>query len=205
MIAYFCYNEDMKLINKKIIIAFDGPDNVGKGTQIQLLRKWLKHIPFMLTDLNRPIGNSDNEKINYGLHASENHLAAKLAIWKQGIPQIADRMHYTEYAYSILRGGHNIQTILNIEEKYKEMKDGFFTIIFVDKVENISARDDGKSNFDADNHSEIQSIYDRFIEIADYSIFDNVIINIQGKDIPTVQKEVQEILLKKFPDLLKQK
>lgn len=192
----------MTLQNKKIIIAFDGPDNVGKGTQISLLRKWLKHIPFILTDLNRPLGDSDADKIAYGLKASENHLAAKHTIWKQGIPQIADRMHYTEYAYSMLRGGHNIDTILELEERFIEMKPDFFTIIFIDKVENISARDDGKSDFDVNNHNEIQNINDRFSEISKKSHFDNFIINIHNKDIQVVQGEVKSILLKKFPNLL---
>ncbi len=192
----------MKLKNKKIIIAFDGPDNVGKGTQIGLLRKWLKHIPFVLTNLDRPHGETHSEKINYGFNASKNHLVAKKAIWKQGIPQIVDRMHYTEYAYSILRGGHEIKKIIELEKEFKDLKQDLFIIIFIDNAENISIRDDGKSVYKGNDYESITKITHRFIEIAEKSLFDNVIINIHNKDISTVEKEVQSVLLNKFPNLL---
>jgi len=193
----------MELKNKNIIIAFDGPDNVGKGTQISLLRKWLKHIPFVLTDLNRPLGNNDGEKLRYGLLASRNHLNAKHAIWERNIPQLVDRMHYTEYAYSIIRGGHSIETIIKLEKDFIKMKNNFLAIIFIDEIENIQKRDDGKSNYhNADNQNEVATITDRFSEIAEHSLFDNVIININDKDILTVQKEVQKYILQKFPNIL---
>ena len=192
----------MKLINKKIIIAFDGPDNVGKGTQISLLRKWLKDIPFVLTNLDRPHGETNIEKIDYGFNATKNHLVAKKAIWKQGVPQIVDRMHYTEYAYSILRGGHDIQAILDLEKEFVDLKQDLFIIVFIDKVENISTRDDGKSVYRGDDHESIIKITDRFVEIAGESLFDNVVINIHNKNISTVRKEVQSRILEKFPTLL---
>ncbi len=192
----------MNLKNKRIIIAFDGPDNVGKGTQISLLRKWLKHIPFVLTNLDRPHGSTDSEKIDYGLVASKNHLLAKHTLWKNNLPQIVDRMHYTEYAYSILRGGHEINTIINLEKDFIDMKNDFFTIIFIDKIENISHRDDGDSVYRGDDLKSIEQIKHRFIEIAEHSLFDNIIINIHNKNIATVQEEVKSALLEKFPNLL---
>ncbi|MGB0925167.1 MAG: hypothetical protein ACPGTS_00485 [Minisyncoccia bacterium] len=192
----------MQLHNKNIIIAFDGPDNVGKGTQIGLLRKWLSHIPFVLTNLDRPHGATDDQKLAYGLAASRNHLQATQAIHNSNIPQIVDRMHYTEYAYSVLRGGHSIDTITALEQEYIDLKDNFFTLVFIDNVENIQARDDGLSVYDAENYSEVSEITNRFSDIAAHSLFDNAVINIHGKDIPSVQAEVENILLEKFPDLL---
>lgn len=192
----------MKLKNKQIIIAFDGPDNVGKGTQISLLRKWLNHIPFVLTNLDRPHGKTDGEKMDYGFSASKNHLIAKRAIWRENIPQIADRMHYTEYSYSINRGGHDLNTIKELENEFLEMKDDFFTIIFIDEIKNIRARDDGKSNYNVNDINEVTDITNRFSKIAKHSFFDNVIININNKNIAEVQKAVQKALLEKFPNLL---
>ncbi len=191
------------MTNKKIIIAFDGPDNVGKGTQISLLRKWLKNIPFVLMNLDRPAGDTHGEKLNYGLEASRNALLANKALWEKSIPQIVDRMHYTEYAYSLLRGGHSIKDILDLEKEFLEMKDDFFTIIFIDETENIQKRDDGLSEYNADDRGEVAEITKRFPEIAKHSLFENVIININGKDIQTVQAEVKKEILKKFPDILK--
>lgn len=190
-------------MNTNIIIAFDGPDNVGKGTQIALLRKYYPQLAFCLSNLDRPAGHTDKEKIDYGLRAMINQLDATQALHNKGIPQIVDRMHYTEYAYSIFRGGHELKTILDYEQKYTDLKSSYFTIIFIDTAEHISQRDDNDSVYNRDDLDNIQKVIDRFKEIAEHSIFDNIVIDINGKDIPTVQKEVIAALENKFPELKK--
>ncbi len=191
--------------DNKIIIAFDGPDNVGKGTQIHLLRKSFPKIPFVLMNLDRPVGTTDEEKRTYGLEASRNALLTNRALLKEGIPQIIDRMHYTEYAYSILRGGHEKQTILDLEEEFSDLKKYFFTIIFIDEVSEIQKRDDGLSEYNEKNYDEIKAIQERFIDIAKTSHFDNIVINIHTKSIKRVQSEVETALKNRFPHLFKQK
>ena len=181
------------------IIAFDGPDNVGKGTQIALLRKWLSHIPFVLTNLDRPHGGNHDEKLNYGYRASKNHLKAKELLWQEEIPHLVDRMHYTEYAYSILRGGHQLEDILTLEREFLAIRDDFLTIIFVDETENILKRDDGLSVYRRDDYEAVENIIERFREIADASHFHNRIISITGKSIPQVHEEVREIVREFFP------
>ncbi len=183
------------------IIAFDGPDNVGKGTQIALLRKWLSHIPFVLTNLDRPHGKNHDEKLDYGYRASRNHLRAKELLWREGIPHLVDRMHYTEYAYSILRGGHLLENILTLEQAFLTMRDDFLTIIFVDEVENILKRDDGLSVYKRDDYEAVENIIKRFHEIAEASHFHNRIISITGKSIPQVHEEVREIVRAFFPKI----
>ncbi len=190
-------------MKKNTIIAFDGPDNVGKGTQIALLRKAYPEIPFALINLDRPVGSTPEEKISYGTKTMLSQLEAMSAIHQRNVPQIIDRMHYTEYAYSILRGGHDIETILDIEKKYADLQNSFLTIIFIDTVENIAARDDGLSVYDKDDHENIKTITDRFLEISQKSMFKNEVINIHGKDIPTVQQEVMRIIEQHFPDIKK--
>lgn len=181
------------------IIAFDGPDNVGKGTQIALLRKWLSHIPFVLTNLDRPHGASHQEKLEYGYQASKNHLKAKELLWREGIPHLVDRMHYTEYAYSVLRGGHTLERILALEKEFLAMRDDFLTITFVDEVENILRRDDGLSVYKRDDYEAVEKIINRFREISEASHFHNHIISITGKSIPQVHEEVKEIVRNFFP------
>lgn len=193
----------MNIENKKIIIAFDGPDNTGKNTQIELLRKWLSHIPFVITDLDKPYGENDSQKITYGLAAIDNLLHAQKIMHDSKIPQISNRMHYTEYAYSFLRGGHAIETILGLEEKYKDIKDNFFTFVFVDHVENLTKRDDGLSIYDDADIDAISIINERFIEIAEQSTFNNMVINIHDKNIESVKSEIQKILSEKFPNIIK--
>ena len=183
------------------IIAFDGPDNVGKGTQISLLRKWLSHIPFVLTNLDRPHGENHEEKLNYGYQASKNHLKAKELLWREEIPHLVDRMHYTEYAYSILRKGHSLDTILELEKSFLDMRDDFLTIIFLDTPENILKRDDGLSVYQRDDYKAVEDIIERFQEIAELSHFHNHIISITGKSIPQVHEEVKEVMRNFFPQI----
>ncbi len=187
---------------KAVIIAFDGPDNVGKGTQIALLRKWLKHVPFVLTNLDSPHGENDQVKRNYGYEASKNHLRAKKLLHEAGIPHLVDRMHYTEYAYSILRGGHSLEKILALEEEFMSIKNDFLTIIFTDSVENILKRDDGLSVYKKDDREAVEQILKRFQEIAEKSQFKNVIIPITGKTIQEVHYEVQNLIKEFFPSLI---
>ena len=191
----------MRKTQQTPIIAFDGPDNVGKGTQIALLRKWLSRIPFVLTNLDRPHGKTNEEKLHYGYHASKNHLEAKSILHRNGIPHLVDRMHYTEYAYSILRGGHELENILNLERAYEHISDDFLTIIFIDKVENILKRDDGESVYERDDYLAVERIVERFREIAEQSIFKNEMINIDGKSIEEVQEEVKHVIKKHFPEI----
>lgn len=185
------------------IIILDGPDNVGKGTQLALLRKYFKSTPFVITNLDKPVGNNLDEKKIYGLQAITHQLTTMALAAKQGIPCIADRGHYTEYAYSMFREAHTLETILAIEQQYQEVQDIIIGIIFVDDVENISGRDDGQSAYNKEDLIQIQHIIERFEEHAAVSHFETKIINIKEKDIETVHQEVIRLLQNKFPSLQK--
>ncbi len=191
------YNQNMNNA-KKIVIAFDGPDNVGKSTQIKLLRKKYKNIPFLIIDVDAPVGEDFTEKLHYGKEHSKITLDT---IKKIPYSQIHDRIHYTEYAYSFFRGGHTLDDIIEIEKKYEEIHKDLLIITFIDRVENISARDDGLSQFNKEDHENIVKLVHRFKEISNMSIFDNHIIDIHGKDIDTVHNEVIHHVEQKFPFL----
>ncbi len=185
-------------MNTRPIIFIDGPDNVGKGTQISLLRKWLTEIPFSILNLDPPVGSDLNKKESYGIQAAKNQLGSVLASWEKDIPCIVDRCHYTEYAYSILRNTHEIQTILELEKELSPACSDVLGIIFVDKVENIVARDDGNSIYSTEDTQNIQNIINRFSEIADASSFDCKVISITGKTIEEVRAEVKKNVSDKF-------
>ncbi|GEM_PF-3809308 len=195
------------------IILFDGPDNVGKGTQIELLRKWMLQSHFTITNLDRPVGDTLGDKERYGINAARGQLVTIQAGWSMGVPQIADRCHYTEYAYSILRKPHELETILELERSLEEAKSDVLGIIFVDEVEKIVERDDGKSNYQLEEGCEehivstqsiemaeaINQISNRFHQIASESNFECHIISIHQKTIEMVHDEVKNIITKKFP------
>lgn len=188
-------------MNKTPVIIFDGPDNVGKGTQISLLRKHFKETPFAITNLDKPVGSDLDEKRDYGLAAAYGQLTTLFAGYEKDVAQIADRAHYSEYAYSILRTQHPLTDIMEMESEFKNFKDNVLSIIFIDEVENISERDDGESHYDADDIENIKNIINNFKEHAKTSLFETHIINIDGKDIEAVQREVNALVTKKFPDL----
>jgi len=178
-----------------MIIAFDGPDNVGKSTQIKLLRKYFKEVPFLIMDVDAPIGDSTKEKLHYGKEHSRRSFEA---IRTLPFSQIHDRIHFTEYAYSFFRDGHELEEILDLEKEYKDIKNELLIITFIDEVNNISARDDGLSQFAKEDLENIHTLVQRFKNISEKSIFDNHIINIHEKDIETVQKEVINLVTNKF-------
>lgn len=184
---------------KKIVIAFDGPDNVGKGTQINLLRKRYQDIPFLLLNVDPPIGENHAEKISYG----REHIKRTLdAVRKLPHPQIHDRFHFTEYAYSMFRGGHDLNDVISIEKEYDDVHSNLLVITFVDEPEKIHERDDGNSAYDAEKLDTVAELIQRFHEMSHHSHFDNHIIHIGGKDIPTVHEEVINHIESKFPHLV---
>lgn len=180
-------------MHKNTIIAFDGPDNTGKSTQILRLRKRYASTNFVLTNLERPYGKSKEEILENGYRSTENLLKAINATQDLSIPQIVDRAHFTEYVYSIFRNGHSLEKVLELEDIIK-MPEHFITVIFLDSAKNISSREDGLSNFDADNLEEIELLCERFLEIAKASKFKTIIINIDGKDADLVEEELHQKL-----------
>jgi len=181
----------------KIIIAFDGPDNVGKSTQIGLLRKHFSQTPFLILNVDAPVGSNASEKLAYGKAHIQKTFEAMDTLSSS---QIHDRSHFTEYAYSFFRDGHDIEDILALEKTYEHLKDNLCIITFIDEVENIISRDDGASAYDKENTDDVLRIVENFKEISKRSLFPNIIINIHGKDIPTVQAEVNDYIAQQFPD-----
>lgn len=179
-------------VENNIILGFDGPDNVGKSTQIKKVRKYFSELSFVVLNIESPIGASDCEKIKYGKENSLKNMEAVESIFQKGIPQILDRTHFSEYAYSFLRGGHDLEDFMKMEKDFESLKKRFFVIVFVDEVENIQTRDDGLSAFDPEKVEDIKKILKNFKDVSKKSIFKNVTININQKTEAEVFEEVLE-------------
>lgn len=184
-------------MNGKMII-FDGPDNVGKGTQIEKLRRQHPHKNFVLLNLERPFGKNDAELLKNGFNSLKKMMCLAKAGLNQGANIIIDRAHYTEYAYSIFRDGHAIEKILELENFFEEEKRNILSIIFVDKAKNIASREDGLSNFDTSKIENFEMLCARFTDIAHQSHFNTKLINIDSKN----EDKVFEILNKEYKKLL---
>jgi thymidylate kinase len=181
-----------------IILGFDGPDNVGKGTQIEKIRKYFSKIPFIVLNIEAPVGNSSIDKIKYGIKNTKNNLQGILILAENNLPQILDRTHFSEYAYSFLRGGHDLKTFLKLEKKCEKIKNIFCIITFIDKPKRIFERDDGQSAFDPSKTEDIEKIIENFKKISKQTIFKSIIINIYNKTEDEVFEEIIEKLEKEF-------
>jgi thymidylate kinase len=179
-------------MKKDIILGFDGPDNVGKSTQIKKIRNYFVKTPFVVLNIESPVGENDLEKINYGVENTTNNLQATGAIFKKGIPQILDRTHFSEYAYSFFRGGHELEEFLKIEKDFEYLKESLFIIVFTDCIEKIQERDDGLSAFDPKKKEDIKKVIKNFEDISSKSVFKSVIININQKTEDQVFTEILE-------------
>ncbi len=183
---------------KKIILALEGPDNVGKGTQLKKIVEYFKDVNFVCLYDSLKAGETDEEKVKYGKKREEKYFETRKFLWENNIAQINDRSHYSEYAYRMFRNSNIIDDLLNLENKYKDIKDDYLTFIFIDKVKNISERDDGQSAYKKEEVEKIGELIKRFKYISKKSIFENYIININGKNEDEVFEIVREKIKEKF-------
>jgi len=183
---------------KKIILIFDGLDNVGKSTQIKKIRQWLNNKAFVITNLDAPIGEDNLKKISYGSKNIENFFKIWTLGWKNNIPLISDRGHFSEYAYRMFRDSDKIDDILEMEKKYSEIISDTIIFNFIDNANNIAQRDDGLSQYQAEEVDKIQKLIDRFKFISEKSIFENYLIDINAKDENEVFKIIKEKIQTKF-------
>jgi hypothetical protein len=94
----------------------------------------------------------------------------------------------------MFRDSDKIDDILKMEKNYGEIIEESLIFTFIDKVENIAKRDDGHSQYNKDDLDAIKKLIKRFKFISKKSIFENYIIDIEGKD----EDEVFEIIKKKI-------
>ena len=185
-------------MKRKIILALEGPDNVGKGTQMKKIVSYFKDINFVALYDSLKAGETDSEKVEYGHKREKEYFKVRKYLWDNGIPQINDRSHYSEYAYRMFRNSDKIEDLLAMEKEYSELKDDYLTIIFIDEIENISSRDDGYSAYKKEDLGSIKKLIERFKYIAEKSIYKNYIININGKDENEVFDIIKNLIQEKF-------
>ena len=179
-------------------VLFEGPDNCGKGTQIELLRN-------RLAKLDQPVHIihysgfklPKEECIAYSkkLYAEMFRL---MAVNSSSDPKVVsnlifDRAHLGEYVYGKIYRDYDADWIFNLEQTYlKFIFPEPRLIVFVDSPEKLIARDDGLS-FSTEMDKKTYEVQ-RFIEAYEKSNLKKCLINIGNKDIATVEKEVIHFL-----------
>lgn len=181
-----------------MIIFVEGPDNVGKGTQI--------------TNIYKNVANNGDfpfwgHYANYGVPSQLAVPYAKSAYWgmfdlafniqSRGHVPIFDRAHLGEWVYGKKYRKYDATFIWDLE---KEFANDYITwwhktylIVFTDNPENLIKRDDGLS-FSKDLLDKNWEV-ERFEDAYNRSIITNkILINIDSKNPEQVWSEVKEFL-----------
>jgi len=169
-----------------MLIIFEGPDNVGKTTQIELLRNYFakKGKPFIIT-----------KSSNYKNVTPEEHKKLCIKEYKtifnlgKTIDIIADRLHGGEYVYGPIYRGYDGNYVFNFENHKS------FLIVLIDNPENLIKRDDGLS-FSTDYNKKKLEI-EKFKEFYEKSFIENkILINIEGRSINEVFEIIKNFIEK---------
>ncbi len=179
-------------LNRRIVI-FEGPDRVGKSTQINLL---LKHLwqNFCLTPQVIHFGHigglSDIETKTYSYHLYNEMFSS----WRfNKFPYIYDRSHIGEAVYGPLYRGYSADYIYELENEYRQNLSNVFLITLVNSPSELLLREDGLSlKKDGEDPNKLKKIeIDRFKKATSLSLIPNKkIIDCKGKTPEQVHEEI---------------
>lgn len=178
-----------------MITIIEGLDNVGKGTQIRNILGILAPTkPTHIIHYSAIPGMNGEDAYEYSVGLYHNMFRLLSRNYEKS-HFILDRSHLGESVYAPKYRGYNgdyvfdIESQYTIEEFWKEIK----LITFVDKAENLIARDDGLShsiNIN-DKNDEIKA-FKRAHEMS--LIEDKILIDIDGLNIEQVFEKIKEFL-----------
>lgn len=180
-------------------ILLEGTDRVGKSSQAQAILNYFasrgKVVQMLHYGAIKSLTPSESESYSGKLY-TDMFLMAKDAS-KTSRVLVFDRSHLGEYVYAPMYRNYDGSYIFDIEEKFKkdnpEAFDTVYLLTFIDDAESIIKRDDGLSF--TTNLDKKQKEIDAFVEATNKSHLNHKkIINIKGKSIDDVSKEVIEFI-----------
>jgi dCMP deaminase len=167
------------------LIIFEGPDNVGKTTQINLLKKFFINKGFNVHNLHYSNINTENIRIK---SKSMYENAFKVFSSNSDI-FISDRFHLGEYVYGqIYRNYKDADDIFEIEIP----SIGNLLIVLIDEPENLIKREDGQS-FSIKLENKIKEI-ELFKDAYEKSSLKKILINIKNLNIEQVHTKITEFI-----------
>tara|TARA_R110000803_G_scaffold63575_3_gene124278 strand:+ start:7316 stop:7927 length:612 start_codon:yes stop_codon:yes gene_type:complete len=184
----------------KFVIC-EGPDNVGKTTQIDLIVKNLDtHVFHKLHYSSLPFKDDKEKHANYSkdLYETMFQLMMKSKLAKQkgdlDINFIFDRSHLGETVYSPLYRGYSGDYVFDIESKYTTaLREDLYLITLVNNPHTILKRDDGKSFYR--NEEEVEAEVGGFRRAhRKSSIKNKLLLNIGTMSAIDVSKIISEFL-----------
>jgi len=137
----------MKKYSKYIIC--EGPDNVGKDTQINLIMKHYSNLSFQKLHYSALPFKGLEQIIKYSNRLYSDMFRMMSFLKKKNINLIFNRSHLGETVYAPLYRGYSGDYVFAIEDKYVEsLRENLYLITFVNDPNIILSRDDGKSFYE---------------------------------------------------------
>ena len=179
-------------------IIIEGPDNVGKGTQIQIIREYIakKNIASHYLHYSNIKGISNKHQIERISKCLYTEMFQLIDLSSQPrIVMILDRAHLGEFVYSPMYRHYSGDYVWDLEKDFKNRNIGYMNtklIVFIDNPENLVKRDDGLS-FSIELDKKKEEV-ERFVKAYETSVLQKKLINIKNKSIDDVWFEVKEFL-----------
>lgn len=180
-----------------MVLIFEGPDNVGKGTQITKIQPLLIDKPIHVLHYSAIKGFETNEEVKAYSDSLYRSMFSLLENNYKHNHFILDRSHIGEVVYSPMYRNYDGSYVYNLEQWHTgtDFWKEVFLITFIDNAENLIKRDDGLS-FTIELDKKRKEI-DAFVDATMRSnIINKKIINIAGKDVDMVHEEVKHFILK---------
>jgi len=186
-----------------MITIFEGIDNVGKTTQINLLnvelfkRGYINHI--LHYSAIKGVSNNESKIYSKELYESMFDILYESTsnIIKNNISFILDRSHIGEAVYSPLYREYNGDYVFSIEKLNKHFKSNFWSkfylILLIDDPINVISREDGKS-FSTDINTKYKEIELFENAVKKSHINNKLTININGLSIEDVQEKINKFI-----------
>jgi thymidylate kinase len=180
------------------VIIFDGPDNVGKTTQIKMLMKHLIDRPTYVNYFPNIVGISNEQSFEYNKMLYEDMflLMGQSLIVKRNL--IFDRSYLSEFVYGKLYRDQEPRYVFNIEVNgycQIDTKNMFnvFLIVLIDDYKNLIKREDGNS-FSIDENLKRKEV-NLFKKAYKESYIDNkILIDTKNKTIEKVNQKILKFL-----------
>ena len=182
-------------------IIFEGPDNTGKTSVINILSEVLAELSilglidnrFSKPEVHKYSGNSSlKENIKERSIAKYKHLFEEVYVNDDGGIRYFDRAHGGEVVYSKKYRGYDPSYILDLEKQYiHDHMFKSFIILLTDSAENLIKREDGGSF--AKSHEEKLLELARWEEFIQVSYMPILYINLDLEKLDTLEKSVNRV------------
>lgn len=177
-------------------ILVEGPDNVGKSTQIQNIKNYFNNIVFVTLSHGNTKQLCVNDYIEYNTALFRSMFETISNNDYIEVSTICDRSHIGEMVYAPIFRNYDGDYVLNIEEEYSDI-DNLILIMYVDEPQNLISREDGQS-FSTDIDVKWEEVR-RFKEAFEKCNLKKILISITDK----TEKEVSNETITKILEITK--